>query len=530
VLVMLLIACANVANLLVARASARGREMAVRLALGAGRVRLVRQLLTEGMLLALLGGAAGVGLAFWGAGALVTLLPSSVASVLDPAHAAAWINMPVLMVALLLSMVSGAVFGVVPALSASASPDTTLRSSGRSLTESRGKMRVGSGLVVSQIALSLVLLAGAGLLIRSFLRLEMRDYGFRTDHVLTLQLMGSSGTEDSAGMAAFVKPVIERIEALPGVVAAGAINAPPLTGMSAHRSFTIPGQPPLPYGQQPVAGFHVVTPHYFAAMGIRLLQGRYFDDHDRKNSAGAAIINETVARRFFANQNPIGRTISVADLGTPAVREIVGVVGDTRHEELADAPYPEIYRPFSQADWSFAGIAVRTVRDPLALAPAVRAAIWALNKEQPIDGMMTLEQRAETTLAPRRANLMLLSLFAAIALVLAAIGIYGVSAYAVSRRTHEIGIRMAHGAESRQVTGMVMGKALLLALGGVGIGLVAAAALTRYMESLLTDISALDAVTFVVTPAVLGAVAGLAAYLPARHASKVDPMEALRYE
>jgi len=530
VLVMLLIACANVANLLVARASARGREMAVRLALGAGRVRLVRQLLTEGMLLALLGGAAGVGLAFWGAGALVTLLPSSVASVLDPAHAAAWINMPVLMVALLLSMVSGAVFGVVPALSASASPDTTLRSSGRSLTESRGKMRVGSGLVVSQIALSLVLLAGAGLLIRSFLRLEMRDYGFRTDHVLTLQLMGSSGTEDSAGMAAFVKPLIERIEALPGVVAAGAINAPPLTGMSAHRSFTIPGQPPLPYGQQPVAGFHVVTPHYFAAMGIRLLQGRYFDDHDRKNSAGAAIINETVARRFFANQNPIGRTISVADLGTPAVREIVGVVGDTRHEELADAPYPEIYRPFSQADWSFAGIAVRTVRDPLALAPAVRAAIWALNKEQPIDGMMTLEQRAETTLAPRRANLMLLSLFAAIALVLAAIGIYGVSAYAVSRRTHEIGIRMALGAESRQVTGMVMGKALLLALGGVGIGLVAAAALTRYMESLLTDISALDAVTFVVTPAVLGAVAGLAAYLPARHASKVDPMEALRYE
>jgi len=530
VLVMLLIACANVANLLVARASARGREMAVRLALGAGRVRLVRQLLTEGMLLALLGGAAGVGLAFWGAGALVTLLPSSVASVLDPAHAAAWINMAVLMVALLLSMISGAVFGVVPALSASVSPDTTLRSSGRSLTESRGKMRFSSGLVVSQIALSLVLLAGAGLLIRSFLRLEMRDYGFRTDHVLTLQLMGSSGTEVSGGMAALVKPVIERIEALPGVVAAGAINAPPLTGMSAHRSFTIPGQPPLPYGQQPVAGFHVVTPHYFEAMGIRLLQGRYFDDHDQKNSAGAAIINETVARRFFANQNPIGRTISVADLGTPAVREIVGVVGDTRHEELADAPYPEIYRPFSQADWSFAGIAVRTVRDPLALAPAVRAAIWAVNKEQPIDGMMTLEQRAETTLAPRRANLMLLSLFAAIALVLAAIGIYGVSAYAVSRRTHEIGIRMALGAQSRQVTGMVMGKALLLALGGVGIGLVAAAALTRYMESLLIDVSALDAVTFVVTPAVLGAVAAVAAYLPARHASKVDPMEALRYE
>ena len=530
VLVMLLIACANVANLLVARAGARGREMAVRLALGAGRVRLVRQFLTEGMLLAFLGGAAGVGLAYWGAGALVTLLPSGVASMLDAEHSAAWINMPVLLVALVLSMVSGAVFGAAPALSASVAPETTLRSSGRNLTESRGKMRFSSGLVVSQIALSLVLLTGAGLLIHSFLRLEMRDYGFRTDHVLTLQLMGSSGTEDSAGMAALVKPVLKRIEALPGVVAAGAINAPPLTGMSAHRSFTIPGQPPLPYGQQPVAGFHVVTPHYFAAMGIRLLQGRYFDEHDQKNSAGVAIINETVARRFFADQNPIGRTISVADLGTPEVREIVGVVGDTRHEELADAPYPEIYRPFSQADWSFAGIAVRTVRDPLALAAAVRAAIWAVNKEQPIDAMMTLEQRAEATLAPRRANLMLLSLFAAIALVLAAIGIYGVSAYTVSRRTHEFGIRMALGAESRQVTGMVMSKALLLALGGVGTGLVAAAVMTRYMESLLVDLSAMDAVTFVVTPAVLGVVACVAAYLPARHASNVDPMEALRYE
>ena len=530
VLVMLLIACTNVANLMVARAGVRGREMAVRLALGAGRVRLLRQLLTESMLLALLGGAAGVGLAFLGAEKLVALLPPSVASMLGAANSAAWINMPVLLVALLLSIASGAVFGAMPALSASGAPDATLRSSGRSLTEGRGKMRFSSGLVVSQIALSLVLLTGAGLLIRSFLRLEMRNYGFRTDHVLTLLLMGSSGTEVSGGMAAFVKPVLERIEALPGVVAAGAINAPPLTGMSAHRSFTIPGQPPLPYGQQPVGGFHVVTPHYFAAMDIRLLQGRYFDEHDQKNSAGVAIINETIARRFFANQSPIGRTIRVADLGTPAVREIVGVVGDTRHEELADTPYPEIYRPFSQADWSFAGIAVRTAGDPLALAPAVRAAIWAVNKEQPIDGMMTLEQRADATLAPRRANLMLLSLFAAIALVLAAVGIYGVSAYAVSRRTHEIGIRMALGAERWQVTGMVMGKALLLALGGVGIGVLAAAALTRYMESLLIDVSARDAVTFIVMPAVLGAVAGLAAYLPARHASKVDPMEALRYE
>ena len=530
VLVMLLIACANIANLLLSRAGARGREMAVRLALGAGRVRLFRQLLTEGMLLGTLGGAAGVALAFWGAGALVTLLPSSVVSMLDAAHPAQWISVPVLLFALALSVACGVVFGAAPALSASVAPDATLRSSGRNLTENRGKMRLSSTLVVAQIALSLMLLTGAGLLIRSFLRLEMRDYGFRTDHVLTLQLMGRSTGFGSAGMASLLAPALERIEALPGVRAAGAISAMPLTGFSAHRNFAIPGQPEVPYGQQPVAGFHVVTPHYFQAMSIRLLRGRYFDQHDDANSAGVAIINETVARRFFPNQNPVGKTIRVADGATQAVREIVGVVGDTRHEQLADAPDPEIYRPFAQAYWPFAGIVVQTAGDPLALTAAVRAAIWAVDKEQPIDAVMTLEQRAETTLAPRRANLTLLSLFAAIALLLAAIGIYGVSAYAVSRRTHEIGIRMALGAESRQVTGMVMGKALRLALGGLGIGIVATAAMTRLMEGLLVDVSSLDAVTFLAAPAVLGAVAGLAAYLPARHASQVDPMEALRYE
>ena len=530
VLVMLLIACANVANLLLSRAGARGREMAVRLALGAGRLRLFRQLLTEGMLLGALGGAAGVALAFSGAGALVTLLPSSVASMLDAAHPAQWISMPVLLFALALSIACGVAFGLAPALSASVAPDTTVRSSGRNLTDSRGKMRLSSALVVSQIALSLVLLTGAGLLIRSFLRLEMRDYGFRTDHVLTLQLMGRSTGFGSEGMRSLLEPALERIEGLPGVRAAGAIAAMPLTGFSAHRNFTIPGQPALSYGQQPVAGFHVVTPRYFQAMSIRLLRGRYFDERDDKNAAGVAVINETLARRFFANEDPIGRTISAADGGTQAVRQIVGVVSDTRHEQLADAPDPEIYRPFAQADWPFAGIVVRTAGDPLALAAAVRAAIWAVDKEQPIDAVMTIEQRAEATLGPRRANLMLLSLFAAIALVLATIGIYGVSAYAASRRTHEIGIRMALGAESRQVRGMVMGKALLLALGGVGIGMVAAAAVTRLMEGLLIDVSSLDAVTFLAAPAVLGALSGIAAYLPARRAGKVDPMEALRYE
>jgi putative ABC transport system permease protein len=515
---------------LLARASAREREVALRLALGAGRARLFRQFLTEGLLLAMLGGAAGLVLAFWGVSALTSLFPTNLSDIVDTTQPQDWINLPVLLFTLLLCLASAVVFGAAPAFRSSASPNETLKTGGRSFSETRGKMQLRSGLIVSQMALSLVLLIGAGLLIRSFLRLQARDYGFRTDHVLTLRLMGSSSGDGAVMMAATLIPVIERIESLPGVQAAGAINAPPLTGMSAHRSFTIPGQPAPPYGQQPMAGFHVVTPHYFQSMGIRLLRGRYFEKHDREGAAGVAIVNETLARRFFPNQNAVGKTISVADGATPAAREIVGVVADTRHEQLADAPDPEIYRPFGQADWPFAGIAVRTSGDPLALAAAVRSAIWSVDKEQPIDDVTTLDERAAASLAPRVANVILLSVFAAIALLLAAVGLYGVIAYSVSRRTQEMGIRMALGAQGRQVTVMVLGRALMLALGGVVIGLFAAAGATRFMGSLLVDVGAMDAPTFILVPVVLCAVAVLAAYLPARRASRVDPMVALRYE
>ena len=531
VLGMLLIACVNVANLLLARGSAREREVALRLALGAGSARLFRQFLTEGLVLAMLGGTAGLALAFWGVGALTSLIPGNLTDVVDTSHPQAWINMPVLLFTLLLSLVSGAVFGTTPAFRSSASPNDTLKAGGRTFTEARGKARLRCGLVVSQMALSLVLLIAAGLLIRSFLRLQARDYGFRTEHVLTLQLMGgSSGADGHAAMGKLLQSAIERIEVLPGVVAAGAINAPPLTGWSAQRNFTIPGQPPLPFGEQSTAGFHVVTPHYFRAMGIHLSRGRYFDTRDRDGGPGVIIVNETLARRFFPNQDAIGKGISVADGDTPAIREIVGVVGDTRHEQLADAPDPEIYRPFGQADWPFAGIAVRTSGDPTALAAAVRSAIWSVSKEQPIDSVMTLEERAAASLAPRRANVILLSLFAGIALLLAAVGIYGVIAYSVSRRTQEMGIRMALGARGRQVTGMVLGRALLLALVGVVIGLFAAVGATRFMGSLLVDISPTDGATFIFVPLLLCVVAAAAAYLPARRAGRVDPMVALRYE
>jgi predicted permease len=531
VLLMLLIACANVANLLVARACAREREVALRRALGAGRLRLIRQLLTEGVLLGMLGGAAGVVLALWSVSALASLLPASFAGLVDMEHARAWINTPVLLLAVLLSMASGIVFGAAPAFRGSASPSETLKAVGRSLTEGRGRMRLRGALVVSQIALSLVLLIGAGLIVRSFLRLADRRFGFRTDHVLTLELiLRENRFADAERMAPFLEQVSQKIEAISGVESVGIISTLPLTGHYARRNFTIPGQPELPYAQQNVAEFRVVTPAYFRTMGIALGRGRYFDANDRAGAPGVAIINETLARRMFLNQDPIGRTIRVADAGMPEAREIVGIVGDTRHHELAIDPEPEIYRPFYQVFWPFFGIAVRSSGDPLAVASAVRSAIWSVDKEQPINSMATIEQLAGTALATRRASMILLSLFAGIALVLSAIGIYGIMAYSVTHRTHEIGIRMALGAEARSVLGMVLGRAVLLAAGGVAIGLAGAAGATRLLRSQLVDISATDPITFAVISVSLSAVALLAAYLPARRASKVDPVVALRYE
>jgi putative ABC transport system permease protein len=328
----------------------------------------------------------------------------------------------------------------------------------------------------------------------------------------------------------FLREITERAEALPGVKFAGATSVLALTGMDAWRNFTIPGQAELPYGQQNNSGLRLVTPHYFQAMSLRLVKGRYFEERDRVGAAEVAIINETLARRFFPNEDPTGKHITVADAGTPEAREIVGVVGDTRHHDFSDDPVPEIYRPFYQAYWPFAGLVVRTSEDPLVLAKAVQQTIWSVNKDQPVADVMSMEQRAANSMAPRRADMILLGLFAAIALLLTVIGVYGVMAYSVSRRTHEIGIRMALGARDRQVLSMVLGKALALAACGIAIGLLAAAAMTRFMQSLLVDLSATDATTFVFVPLLLCAVGVLAAYVPARRASKVDPLVALRYE
>jgi predicted permease len=531
VLLVLLIACANVASLLLARAGARQREVAVRLALGASTRRLWRQFLTEALLLTAIGACGGVLLAYWGVAGIAALLPPGVAIFADAEHARQWLDLRVLGFAVAISMAAGLVFGLAPGLRAPAAPGDVLKGDVRGSSEHAGRVRLRGVLVVAQMALSLVLLIGSGLMIRSLAALLDRGLGFRTDRVLTLNLTLPSNRYPKPPEALrFIEQGLASIRAVPGVEAAGAVNNLPLSGSNARRNFTIPGRPPLSYAQQPIAEFRLATPGYFRVMGTRLVRGRYFEEGDRAGSAGVVIINEMLARRFFRDENPIGKTVSVGDGATPATREIVGVVADTRHHGLAVEPVPEIYRPFYQAYWPFLWIAVRTTGDPLQAASAVRDAVHRVDKDQPITGVMSMEQLAARSEASRRTNTALLASFAAVALMLAAMGIYGVMAFSVTRRTREIGIRIALGAGRGDVMRMVLARALAMAAVGVAIGLGSALALTRFMKGLLVDVTATDPITFVSLPLVLGAVAALAAYLPARRAARVNPTEALRYE
>ena len=531
VILVLLIACGNVGNLLLARASVRGREVAIRLALGAGRGRLLRQFLTEALLLSLGGGALGLALALWGIQALAASLPATIGTVADTQHPASWIDPLTLLFTAGISVAAGLAFGAAPALRAHGSPGEALKAGATSFTETVGRARLRKCLVVSQLALSLMLLVGAGLMIRSFLGLLTRQLGFRTGHVLTLVLVPSQTRySDAQKMSGFVEQVITQIGAIPGVESAGATSGLPLSGMYARRNFTIPGQPPLSFAQQFNAEFRLATPGYFRAAGIRLVKGRLFDERDRRGAAEVAIINERLVRWFFPGQDPIGKSISVADGATPEIRQIVGVVGDTRPHGLGSDVEPEIYRPFYQAYWPFFGMVIHTSVPAESLAPAVRSSIWSVDKDQPVNNVQTMEQLLSGSLAAQRTNTVLLALFGAIALLLATLGIYGVMAYSVTQRTRDIGIRMALGANRGRMLVMVMREAMLLASTGVCAGLVAAFAITRFMRRLLYGVSATDPATFIVVAAILSTVAILSAYLPARRASRVDPMVALRYE
>jgi putative ABC transport system permease protein len=525
----LLIACANVANLLLARAAIREREIAIRLALGARRWRIVRQLLTESAVLGLVGGAAGLLLAVWGLNVLVALSPGDI-----PRFDQAGIDGRVLAFTLTVSLLTGLVFGLVPSLQAS-KPDlnNTLKEGGRGTTGGAGGLRVRNLLVVSEIALSLVLLVGAGLLIRSFMRLQQFDLGFNPNNLATMriQLPGTKYREP-AQVDAFYKQLFERIESVPGVKSVGAISDVFLTDTPNSTNFSIEGRP-VPIGADSIeVPLDSVSPGYFRAMGIPLLSGREFDDRDVRDSTPVVIVNETFVRRFFADEEPLGKRFVYGQPGPDNNNwiTIVGVVGDMRRTGFDRPVRPETFLPQSQNPSGTLTIVARSAGDPVALSNTLRSEVWAIDNDQSVYDLKSMDQTLSEMSSQRRFNMLLLGIFAALALTLAAVGIYGVMSYSVAQRTHEIGVRMALGARGTDVLGMVVRRGMVLAFAGIGAGLIGAAALTRLLSSLLYGVSATDPLTFVVIPIVLAAVALGACFVPARRATKVDPMVALRYE
>jgi putative ABC transport system permease protein len=526
----LLIACSNVANLLLARAASRQKEIAIRMALGASRGRIIRQLLTESLLLSIVGGIAGLLLALWGVESLVALGPANL-----PRLSGIGVDGWVLGFTLLISLTTGIIFGLAPALKAS-KPDLNeaLKEGSRGSTEGFSGRRLRNLLVVSEMALALVLLIGAGLLIRSFLRLQQVNPGFDASNVLAVEVeLPGAKYKDAPQAAAFFEQVLERISRLPGVESAGGVTTLPLSGSNMRTSFTVESRPPVPPGQEPLSYLRSVTPDYFRTLRIPILRGEGFKENYRMDSPGRIIINETMRQRFWPDEDPIGQHISIGmgvDDNEPKKWEIVGIVGDVRHTSLDIEPVPEMYVSHSQQSWDFLTLVVRSSSDPMALATPVRNEILAVDKDQPISSIQSMESMVSASVAQPRFYLLLLGIFAALALILAAVGIYGVLSYSVTQRMHEIGIRQALGAEPSDVIKLVVGQGMKLALTGVAIGLIGAFALTRLMSSLLYGVSATDPLTFAGLALLLTAVAMLASYIPARRATKVDPMIALRYE
>ncbi|HEY3137520.1 MAG TPA: ABC transporter permease [Blastocatellia bacterium] len=524
----LLIACANVANLLLARAAAREREIAIRTALGSGRLRLIRQLLTESVLLATLGGAAGLLIANWGLKALVALSPEDI-----PRRDQIGIDFRVLGFTLLISLLTGLLFGLAPALQASKLDlNESLKEGGRGASGGVAGRRIRNTLVVFEVALSLVLLIGAGLMIKSFVRLQKVDLGFNPDRLLIMNIQLSRSKYQGGSSAAFFRQLIERVEALPGVESAGAITSVFIEGLPDSSSFTIEGRPPVPAAEQDEAPIDFVTPGYFRTMGIPLLKGRELTEQDGPNSPRVLVINDTFARRFWPGEDPLGKRLK---FGPPASDApwwtIVGVVNDMRRTGLDSAVRCETFIPYTQRPFiGFLSLVVRTAPDPRSMATTVRDVVWSMDRDQPVSHIGTVEQLLGGMMAQRRLNTVLFGIFAGLALVLAALGIYGVISYSVTQRTHEIGIRMALGASWPEVLKLVIGNGMKLVGAGILIGLISAAGLTRLMTTLLYGVSATDPATFVLIAVLLAGVALGACFVPARRAMKVDPMVALRYE
>ncbi|HEX5601996.1 MAG TPA: ABC transporter permease [Pyrinomonadaceae bacterium] len=532
VALVLLVACVNVANLMFGRATARWKEMALRSALGASRWSLVRMLLIESAMLAAFSGGLGLLLATYGIDALVALSPSAL-----PTPEKITIDGYVITFTFLISLLTVALFGLVPALQITKTDLTqALRESSRSATGARRLKLMRGGLVVGEICLSLVLLASAGLLLESLWRLLSVSPGFRAEHVVTcrIDLPPSKYAEDKA-QADFFRGVLREAHAIPGVEAASVVTSLPFSGSRGTSTFSIDGRPSEP-GNEPSADRHQVAPGYFTAMGVALLAGRDFTDADDMDHPGVVIINEAAAKRFWPNESPLGKRIAIGTgqevklYGNPVSREIVGVVGNVKHEQLKDDFQPEMYIPVWNLPAQNMMLVVRGNAPPESLISSMRQAVQVIDPDQPIRRAQTLQAAIAKTVAPLRFVTVLLALFAGLALTLAIIGIYGVMSYAVAQRTQEIGIRMALGAQHHDVLKLVMGQGMILTLIGIGLGLVCALILTRVMASLLFEVKPTDATTFAVVSISQAIIAMVACYVPARRATKVDPLVALRYE
>ena len=528
VVFVLLIACVNVANLFLVRGAARAREIALRLAFGASRVRVIRQMLTESLVLAVCGGILGIILGAWGISALGYLLPADSLKSMGVR-----MDVSVFLFAAFIVVLVAFAFGLIPALQTSR-PDLheTLKEGGRSATSTNAQNRLRGGLAIAETALALVLLVGAGLMLKSLYHLIQVSPGFQPAHVLTMEMdLRTDRYSKAPAILNFWQQLLDRVRVIPGVETAALGSSIPLSGDHSRGDVTIEGLPIPGPGEFPHPDRHTISTAYLTAMGIPLLRGRNFSDSDNETAPDVALINSTMARRFWADGDPIGKRFL---WGHPDTDKkwftIVGVVADTKLYGLDNPARLEIYYPYLQRPNSDMNLVVRSAVDPSSLTASIRATVAAIDKDQPIFAVHTMQELVDDSISTRRLTLVLLGIFSALALILAAIGIYGVVAYSVALRTQEIGIRMALGAQSQDVLRLVLGQGARIAFFGVAIGLAAAAALARLLSSLLFSVSASDPITFATVAVLLIAVALLACYIPARRALRVDPIIALRYE
>jgi putative ABC transport system permease protein len=529
----LLIACANVANLLLARAAARQKEIALRTALGASRWRIVRQLLVESLLLSLAGGITGLMLAN---GGLKILMAQS--DIAWPRIMNVSLDLHILAFTVAITLLTGLGFGIIPALQASKpNLNEMLKDAVRGSTGGRRQHAVRNALIVIEVAISLVLLVGAGLFMKSFIGLQKVDPGFDPKNALTVAIsLPERKYPEKNRQAAFYKQLRERVSALPGVQATAVASGVPFSNYhwgNWDRGFRVEGRTGNSSGNEGGAAYYSVSPNYFKAMGIPLLRGRLFTEFDTESAPRVAIINSAMATRFFPGEDPIGKRIQLIDRvknGSQVYREIVGIVADVKSYALDQQAHAQTYEPYTQEPFPSMTLVVRAAGDPIGLGESIRREVSQLDKEQPVFGIQTLERLISTSTQQQRFSMMLLGVFAAAAIALASIGLYGVMSYAVAQRKHEVGIRMALGAQRRDVLGLILFQGLRLTLGGIAIGLIAAWAATRLLINLLYGVSATDPLTFMGVSLLLISVALLACYLPARRATKVDPIVALRSE